>query len=82
MSQPPGLTRPATNREPEMLTNDDDNTAPLLSVRTALIILLAVLAGVAAGVLTGLARHSPYEAVLVGLATAAAATKFFHWLIS
>lgn len=65
-----------------MLTNDDDNTAPLLSVRTALILLLAALAGVAAGVLTGLARHSPYEAVLVGLATAAAATKFFHWLIS
>jgi hypothetical protein len=64
-----------------MLTNDDDNTAPLLSVRTALILLTA-LAGSAAGVLTGLARHSPHEAVLVGLATAAAATKFCHWLIS
>ncbi|TKG60257.1 MULTISPECIES: hypothetical protein [Pseudonocardiaceae] len=34
-----------------------------------------------AGVLTALARHSPYETVLVGIATTAAATKFFHWLI-
>jgi hypothetical protein len=65
-----------------MPTKNDDETAPLLSVRTALILLLTVLAGLTAGVLTGLARHSPYEAVLMGLATSAAATRFFHWLIS
>ncbi len=66
----------------EVPSRAESNESPLLSVRTALILLLAVLAGMAAGVLTTLARHSPYEAVLVGLATMAAGIKFFHWLIS
>lgn len=63
------------------MANRDDSSGPLLPIRTALIFLCALLAGVGAAILTGLARHSPYEAALVGIATAAGATKFFHWLI-
>ncbi|KOV84013.1 hypothetical protein ADL03_18540 [Nocardia sp. NRRL S-836] len=64
-----------------MHRDDEQNSTPLLPVRTALVLLLAVLAGGVAGLLTVFARHSPYEAALVGLATTAAAIKFFHWLI-
>ncbi|MEU2032761.1 hypothetical protein [Nocardia amamiensis] len=53
----------------------------LLSIRSALILLCALIVGVSASVLTTLARHSPYEAILVGVAAVAGATKFFHWLI-
>jgi hypothetical protein len=54
----------------------------LLSVRTALVLLLALLAAGGAGALTLLARHSLAEATLAGLAALAAGMRFFHWLIT
>lgn len=54
----------------------------LLPLRVALIMLFAVLSGVGAGVLVYLSGQHVAAAVLVGLGTAAAATKFFDWLIS
>jgi hypothetical protein len=54
---------------------------PLLTVRNALVRLLAVLTAVGAGTLTALARHSGFEAALVGLGAVPVATKFFDWLI-
>ncbi|MBY8861214.1 hypothetical protein K7711_32385 [Nocardia sp. CA2R105] len=62
------------------MTNDEKPSA-LMSVRSALIFLCALITGVGASVLTGLARHSPYDAALLGVAAAAGAIKFFHWLI-
>ncbi|WIV60739.1 hypothetical protein [Amycolatopsis nalaikhensis] len=58
-----------------------DEHSSLLTIRTALILLCAVLSGAAIGILTGLARHSPYEGVVVGIVTMAGAIRFFHWLI-
>lgn len=54
----------------------------LLSVRTAVIFLLAALCGLGAGVLGALAGSHPAEAVFAGVGAAAAATAFFHWLIA
>ena len=54
----------------------------LLSVRTAIILLLAVLAAAVAAGLTWLSRHDAAEAALVGLGTLAAGAKFFDWLIA
>lgn len=64
-----------------IVANNDEKTSSLLSMRSALILLCAVIAGVGASALTVLSGHSPYEAMLVGVAAAAGATKFFHWLI-
>lgn len=63
------------------MTDDDKRPSGLLSTRSAVILFCALITGVAASVLMFLARYSPYESVLVGAATGAGATKFFHWLI-
>lgn len=68
----------ATNDAPP---DEDKPKEPLLSIRTALVLLLAVLSGVVAAVLTLLAGHSGFECTLVGLAVGAGAVKFFDWLI-
>jgi hypothetical protein len=65
-----------------MTGRDDDPNDALLPVRTALVFLLAVLAGVGAAVLTALAGHSGFEAALVGLGAFIGGVKFFHWLIA
>ncbi|MGW7304271.1 hypothetical protein ACWGI1_01680 [Streptomyces sp. NPDC054835] len=54
---------------------------PLLSLRSTLVFLLAVLAGVAAGVLTVLAGEGTARSVLAGLAGAGLAVPFFNHLI-
>jgi hypothetical protein len=54
---------------------------PLLSIRTALILLLGVLCGAAVTILTALAEHIITTAVLAGLTTAGSATAFFHKVI-
>lgn len=54
----------------------------LLTARTALILVLAVLAaGVTAG-LTWLAHRNAAEAALAGVAALAGGMKFFDWLIT
>jgi hypothetical protein len=54
----------------------------LLSVRTALILLLGVLCGTAIATLTALAERNLITAVLAGLVTAGGAIIFFHKIIS
>jgi hypothetical protein len=60
---------------------DDHTSQPLLTLRTALILLLAVLAGLSAGALGLWAGRHIAEAVLLGLGVAAGAAAFFNWLI-
>ncbi len=64
----PGQVQP---REPE----------PLLSLRATMVLLLALLTGVAAGVLAHLAGQPVPAAVLVGGGAAGAALALFHNLI-
>jgi hypothetical protein len=54
----------------------------LLPLRTALVLLLAVLAGIDTSVLILLTGRTGSEAALVGVGVLAAARKFFHWLIA
>lgn len=56
--------------------------SPLVGLRSAVILLLAVLTGIGAGVLTALAGTHPAQAILTGVGAAAAATFFFHWVIA
>lgn len=56
--------------------------SPLLSQRSALILLLGVLAAGAAGVLTVLGGGSPEAGVLAGGAAFAAGVMFFQSIIS
>jgi hypothetical protein len=60
---------------------DNDRKAPLLSTRTTMVFLLAVLSGAIAGILTARAGHAVSEAVLIGAGALAAGLKFFDWLI-
>jgi hypothetical protein len=59
------------------------NSSPpsLLSLRTALILLLGVLCGTTIAALTTLAEHNLTAAVLPGLAAAGGAVAFFHKVI-
>ncbi|MGW1682088.1 hypothetical protein [Saccharopolyspora sp. NPDC002376] len=61
------------------MASDDEKPSSLLTMRSALIFLCALVSGIGASVLTALAGHSSYEATLVGVG--AGATKFFHWMI-
>jgi hypothetical protein len=54
---------------------------PLLSVRTALILLLGVLCGTAVTALTTLAEHNLTTAGLAGLTAASGGIVFFHKVI-
>lgn len=54
---------------------------PLLTVRTALIILLASLSAIAADVLTVQAGYSTAQATLAAAGSLIASLKFFDWLI-
>ena len=54
---------------------------PLLSIRAALLMLLSVLAGLAAGALTFLGGRSVLSAVLAGCGSAGAALLFFNKVI-
>lgn len=56
-------------------------TPSLLSVRTALILLLGVLCGTAVTTLTALAERNLTVAVLAGLVAASTAIAFFHKVI-
>lgn len=56
-------------------------TPPLLSVRTALILLLGVQCGVAVTTLTALAERNLTAAALAGLAATGGAIAFFHKII-
>jgi len=53
-------------------------TPPLLSVRTAVVVILGLLCGTVVAGLSIAAKASSATAALAGLATAGAATAFFH----
>jgi hypothetical protein len=53
----------------------------LLSIRTALILLLGVLCGATLTTLTALTEHNLISAALAGLAAASGAIAFFHKVI-
>ncbi|MFE4305707.1 hypothetical protein [Streptomyces sp. NPDC056891] len=55
---------------------------PLLSLRSTLVFLLALLAGAAAGGLTALAGESLARSLLAGLAAAGVGVPFFNCLIA
>ncbi|MEU1763300.1 hypothetical protein [Micromonospora sp. NPDC005652] len=63
------------------LSTEPRGTEPLLSVRAAVVLLLALLTGLAAGVLAHLSGHPPAAAVLVGGAAAGGAMMLFHSII-
>src|SRR5579862_2676614 len=54
----------------------------LLSLRTALVLLLAVLAAATLCGLTWYSRHNAAAAAVVGLTALAGGAKFFDWLIA
>lgn len=55
---------------------------PLMSTRSALILLLAALAGIGAGVLSHLADVPPAQCVMFGTGALAAALPFFDRLVA
>ncbi|MFI9203083.1 hypothetical protein [Streptomyces sp. NPDC053048] len=55
---------------------------PLLSLRTTLVFLLALIVGVTAGALTALAGEGTPRSVLAGLAAAGLAVPFFDRLVA
>ena len=57
------------------------SSPPLLSVRTALILLLGVLCGATVTTLTTLAERNLTTAMLAGLAATGGAIAFFHKVI-
>ncbi|MCK2237437.1 MULTISPECIES: hypothetical protein [unclassified Crossiella] len=61
---------------------DTTEPTPLLGLRAALILLLAALTGIGAGVLAALAGRHPAEAVLIGVTALAAAAAFFNWAVA
>jgi hypothetical protein len=73
LSQEGSMARATRTRKP--------HPKALLSVRTALVLLLGVLAGVGAAVLTLLAGHNLAEAVGAGTAGVVVGTRFFQQLI-
>ncbi len=54
----------------------------LLTLRTAFVLLLALLAAGAAAMLTWFSRRNAAEAALAGLAILGGGIRFFDWLIS
>ena len=55
---------------------------PLLSVRAAVVFLLAILSGLGAGVLAHIAEHNVAESILTGSAATATALLVFNQLIA
>jgi hypothetical protein len=62
------------------VTNPNNQT-PLLTPRSAMILLLGLLCGVGAGLLTAWSGAHTGQAILTGGASAGAGVVFFHWLI-
>jgi hypothetical protein len=51
---------------------------PLLTLRAAVVLLLAALAGIGSGILIGLTGTHPAQAVLSGIVAAGGTAAFFH----
>ena len=64
-----------------MPTPPADEPTPLLTVRATVILLLALLIGITAGLLTYLAQHSVPEAILTGGGATGAATALLNTII-
>jgi hypothetical protein len=65
-----------------MPTPPTSSPPPLLTVRTALVLLLGLVCGVAAALLTAMGGSHLPAAALIGLGTAGGATAFFHKVIA
>lgn len=59
----------------------NEPNGPLLSQHAALVLLIAVLVGTGAGILTYLAGNPPADAVLAGGAAFGATAAFANWAI-
>ncbi|MEV7177794.1 hypothetical protein [Kitasatospora sp. NPDC093679] len=68
-----------TNTAPDRVSSTE--TAPLLPARTALVLLIAAVIGIVAGVLTFLGHSPVATAVLSGLTAAGASVPVLHKLI-
>ncbi|TYB47798.1 hypothetical protein [Actinomadura chibensis] len=64
------------------MTRPDPRHKPLLTPRTALVLLLAVLSGIGAGLLALAADHGAAESIMTGCGAAAAGVPFFDQLIT
>lgn len=64
------------------MTEPEPPNKPLLSVRTTLVLLLAALSGVGAGLLAMANNHSAAESVMTGCGVAAAGLALFNQLIA
>ncbi|MGW5049769.1 hypothetical protein [Actinokineospora sp. NPDC004072] len=65
------------------MTDGPDNRRrqPMLTIRTALLILASLLTATAAGLLMAHADHPPAHVILTAAACFAATMKFLDWLI-
>jgi hypothetical protein len=75
------MTTPDTTQPTSTDTASQDVTS-LLGLRAALVLALAILTGVGAGVLAALARYHLAEAVLIGGGATGAAAALFNWVIA
>lgn len=66
---------------PNTSPSPSDDRPPLLSVHTALVLLIALLVGLAVGMLMYAAGRHPAEAVVAGIGSSAAAGLACHKLI-
>lgn len=71
-----------TSRNSDGYDPETDRPSPLLSIRSAVILLLAALTAAGVVALLLMEGHSGPQATLAGLGALAGAVKFFHWLIN
>lgn len=72
------MTDAAHRTEPAV----NNNQRPLLTIRSAMIMLLGLLCGLGAGALTAWSGAHVAQAILAGVGSTAAGILFFHWLIT
>ncbi|MFK4152906.1 hypothetical protein ACI2LV_13115 [Streptomyces fungicidicus] len=77
--QPGCVQQPSADKQP---LHGHGGTAPLLSLRSAIILLLGAFAATGAGVLTYLAQRDTATAALAGGTAFAGAVLFFHSVVS
>lgn len=79
---PQAIPHPQPSQSPHPPQPLAAGASALLGLRSAIILMLGVLVGTGAGVLTCLAQHDAATAVLAGGAAFAGAVLFFHTIIA